>query len=61
MFSESRPLPMSLAQRRAEAKLAEAMVGRRVIKSFGSHGNFRGLVIGITAQPGLARPLYRVR
>jgi len=51
----------SLAQRRAEAKLAEAMVGRRVIKNFGSHGEFRGLVIGITAQPGLTKPLYRVR
>jgi hypothetical protein len=50
----------SLAQRRAEQKLAEAMVGRRVVKDFGPHGLFRGVVEGITNIPD-QRPLYRIR
>ena len=50
----------TLAQRRAEQKLAEAMVGRRVVKDFGPHGRFRGVVDGITNLPD-QRPLYRVR
>ena len=50
----------SLAQRRAEQKLAEAMIGLRVVKDFGLHGRFRGVVYGITNIPD-QRPLYRVR
>jgi hypothetical protein len=50
----------SLAQRRAEQKLAEAMIGLRVVKEFGLHGRFHGVVDGITNIPD-RRPLYRVR
>ena len=52
----------TLAQRRAEKMLAEAMVGRRVEKDFGAHGIFRGVVTGVTpVTASNARPLYRIR
>jgi len=44
----------------AAARGAEAMVGRRVVKDFGPHGLFRGVVEGITNIPD-QRPLYRIR